>query len=84
MTADQANTLGLVLDIVGIIVIFIWGPPQPKLEEGEAILADGKVYDEEDHKIRRRRRIYTALSRLGLILLLAGFALQLIAIQLPL
>lgn len=46
LTADQANTLGLLLDIAGIIILFIWGPPQPKLDEGSALLLEGAEFDE--------------------------------------
>jgi hypothetical protein len=28
------NTIGLVFGLVGVVIIFIWGPPQPQLEEG--------------------------------------------------
>ena len=25
--ADQANTWGLIMDMLGIVIVFFWGPP---------------------------------------------------------
>lgn len=82
MAADQANTLGLILGMVGILLLFIWGPPQPKLEEGSALLLSGAAYAEEDRKTRRKRKTYTIRSRIGLLMILIGFGFQLLAIYL--
>ncbi len=80
MTPDQANSLGLILDMLGIVVIFIWGPPQPKLEEGSALLLSGAAYADEDKKTRRKHKLYTIMSRVGLLMILAGFGFQLLAV----
>lgn len=82
MTADQANTWGLILDMLGILIVFVWGPPQPKLKEGSALLLSGAAYADEDVKTRRKRKIYTIRSRVGLFLIFVGFGLQLLAIYL--
>jgi hypothetical protein len=33
LTAQWLNRLGLVLGIAGVVILFIWGPPQPNFEE---------------------------------------------------
>ena len=82
MTADQANTWGLILDMLGILIVFFWGPPQPIFKEGSFLLLSGAVYTDEDRKTRRKRKIYTIMSRIGLFLIFVGFGLQLLAIYL--
>ncbi len=37
MRIKIVNTIGLTLGIVGVVFIFIWGPPQPQLELGISI-----------------------------------------------
>ena len=33
MNPRLLNTVGLVLGMLGVLIIFIWGPPQPDFEE---------------------------------------------------
>jgi hypothetical protein len=76
--------IGLVLGMAGVVLIFIWGPPQPDLEEGIALgvtsLPDGTPVADHNAKIRKLKRRYTWMSRLGLALIFAGFALQTVAV----
>jgi hypothetical protein len=68
-----------------VIFIFVWGPPQPQLDEGIGLgLAEdtpiddsGKTVKEFNDEIRKRRKKYKVLSKLGLGLIFIGFALQL-------
>ena len=40
--AQILNTIGLSFGMVGVIIIFIFGPPQPNLEEGvRMVVEDG-------------------------------------------
>lgn len=79
------NSTGLVLGIAGVILIFIWGPPQPQLEEGINVGASedtpiddsGKTVKEFNEEIRIKRRKYNLFSRFGLGLIFWGFILQL-------
>ena len=32
------STIGLILGIVGVVLIFIWGPPQPSFEGDKLLL----------------------------------------------
>lgn len=70
------NTSGLILNILGVGVVFFFGFPQPSHHDGN-LLAWG-----EDASAAPRRRRYKLLSQLGLALMIAGFALQLAAIWL--
>lgn len=87
MTAQWLNTIGLVLGMAGVVLIFIWGPPQPDLNESVGIaletatvLADGtKVSDLED-VTRRRKRRHQIISSIGLVLVFCGFGVQLCAV----
>ena len=35
MTARWLNTVGLLLGMAGVVILFIWGPPQPNFIEGD-------------------------------------------------
>lgn len=77
--------IGLVLDIIGIAIIFKYGPPQPAHEEGVSLafgedttFTDGLSVREINAEIERRRRKYQMYSRVALSLLLLGFLLQLV------
>lgn len=91
MTSQTANALGLMLGIVGVVIIFFWGPPQPYLETGMAlgledattISSSGKTVAEHNREIEAIRHRYVLLSRLGLTLIGVGFVFQFIAIWLP-
>ena len=86
------NTLGLVLGIIGVIIIFVWGPPQPQLDTGVSIGIEdatpidktGKTVGEYNQEIIRRRNIHIFMSQLGLVLIMIGFAFQLWATWVPL
>jgi hypothetical protein len=79
------NTIGLVFGLVGVIIIFIWGPPQPQLDEGIGLgLEDntpidesGKTVREHNVEVRIKRRQHNLMSRVGLGLIFFGFIFQL-------
>jgi hypothetical protein len=35
LTAQCLNTIGLALGMAGVVILFIWGPPQPDFIEGD-------------------------------------------------
>jgi len=76
MTATYLNRLGLALGIIGVVLIFVWGPPQPSLEEATFLTTEGPLDLVEAAAIRRRRRRHEVLSRIGLGFVGAGFAAQ--------
>lgn len=80
------NTIGLLFNIGGVALLFCFGPPQPTLEEGVGIgaedgtrLKDGRTVAEHNAAVRKLKRQHENLSRLALILIMFGFALQLCA-----
>lgn len=75
LTAKLISSAGLVLDIVGVCILFKFGFPQPD-HTAEVILVTGQT----DPDAPRRRIIYIAMSSIGLISLVGGFALQLWAL----
>lgn len=86
ITAQVLNTIGLGLGMLGVALIFIWGPPQPKLEEGVGRgleagtkLVNGLTVGQHDVLIRRRRFRHTLLSRVGLGFVFVGFLFQLLS-----
>ncbi|HJX23247.1 MAG TPA: hypothetical protein VJ574_02410 [Candidatus Bathyarchaeia archaeon] len=79
-------SIGLVLDIVGVIFIFIWGPPMPEMEgsvglalESGTVLKNGTMVADEEKKQLQRRKTHNIISRAGLGIICVGFLLQLIS-----
>ena len=87
MSAQIVNTIGLCFGIVGVAMIFFWGPPQPILDSGMGLgLEDetqiddsGKTVAEYDKEISARRCRHWVVSGLGLGFVGFGFVLQLLA-----
>ncbi|KFC68443.1 hypothetical protein FF80_01883 [Devosia sp. LC5] len=83
-------TIGLTLNMVGVIFAFVWGHPQPDHDTSVSIgvgelpsdytMSTGETYAAWVKRKRDRKRRFTALSRAGLGLMFAGFAFQLIAV----
>ena len=91
MTPQATNTIGLVLGILGVMLIFIWGPPQPNLETGISLGIEdatpiddtGKTVADRNREVDALRRRHVVLSRVGLALIGLGFLFQLAASWLP-
>ena len=85
MTCPQLlNSIGLVFGMVGVLVIFRFGPPQPNLETGVSlglengtVLPDGRTVVESDKEVEKTRTVYACMSKFGLALVFIGFAFQL-------
>lgn len=80
------NSVGLVFGMLGVLLIFRFGPPMPDLEHGVGLgldadtrLADGRTVAEHNADRLRLRTRHLRISRVGLLLMFAGFALQLSA-----
>jgi hypothetical protein len=83
------NSTGLVLGMIGVVLIFIWGPPQPQLNGGVGLsledgtpLENGLTVAENNQIVKRRRYQHKIISGLGLLLVFLGFLAQFIAVQL--
>ena len=73
------NTIGLLFSIGGVALLFRFGPPMPTLEEGVPLGVEGKAVDEHNARVRKLRQKHEKWSRIALILIIFGFALQLCA-----
>jgi hypothetical protein len=72
--AQIVSCLGLVLDILGAILIFRFGLPASINPEGHSFL----LLEETDEAMKRTAARYDFRGRIGMYLLIAGFAGQLI------
>ena len=86
MMTQIINSFGLVLGITGAGILFRWGFPQPSFEEGVGlgledanILENGLTVAENNQKVREEKERFTRISKLGLALIIIGFAFQLVA-----
>ena len=84
MCSQMINTIGLILDIIGAIVLFFYSRPQPSFEEGmglgleeATVLSDGRTVAEHNEEVRRIRDKHIRRSRIGMLILAIGFAFQL-------
>ena len=85
------STIGLILGIIGVLTLFFCGPPQPtltpgvslELENGTTIDDSGKTVADFNREIEERRKTCTIISRIGLFLIMIGFALQIWAVWSP-
>jgi hypothetical protein len=75
MTARWFNTVGLLLGMAGVVILFIWGPPQPDLDSHIKL-----VLDQEDETKQPLKGQYEIMSDIGLGLIGLGFGAQLIAV----
>ncbi len=89
LPAQWLNTIGLVLGIAGVLIIFRWGPPQPDFDEGialgisfteDTVFEDGTKPSETVASVKRRKRIHQVMSHIGLGLIGLGFFVQLVAV----
>jgi hypothetical protein len=91
MKSRKLSTIGLIFGIIGVLIVFVWGPPQPTLRKGISLgLSNGTVIDDsgktvEDYnnEISSRTRLYITMSHFGLIMIIIGFGFQLWAVWLP-
>jgi len=80
MNINWLASIGLVLDIIGAIILFMYGLPSKAKSHGGALIleenpSDKKFRDAENKKIER-------WANIGLILIIAGFLFQLVATNL--
>ena len=77
---------GLILNMIGVLIVFVFGFPQPDYDAGCSIigLEGGTVIDDNgttvDDKVEQDhidKKWHKALSILGLVYLFAGFGFQL-------
>lgn len=92
INSRSLNTVGLIFGILGVIIVFIWGAPQPDFTTGVSLgLPDGTVIDQKTQKtvadrnkeVLDMKKVYSYRSRFGLFLIMIGFGFQLCAVWVP-
>jgi hypothetical protein len=73
MTGEIASSIGLLLDIVGVILVFQYGLPDDISRGGHTY----RIIEQTDEAEIAKGKHYDRMGRIGLILLIGGFALQL-------
>jgi hypothetical protein len=77
---SRAFTLiGLAQTLVGVLILFRWGMPF-HVPTGGAIHI---ITEQADEKEKALERIYTIIGYVGLVLLIAGTVLQMVAVLMP-
>lgn len=84
MNLKLSNQIGLILCITGTSIIFIWGPPHPSFSKGVGIAVSdntiiddtGKTAKEHDMEVEKKEKLYSCMSKLGIILIIIGFVFQ--------
>ncbi|MEJ2046199.1 MAG: hypothetical protein P8X74_20305 [Reinekea sp.] len=84
MNPEEINSLGLVLNILGVVLLFFFGFPQPSHDEGVSLglsgnttFTDGSSVASIKAAAKRRKCFYKFFSYFALVLLFTGFVLQL-------
>jgi hypothetical protein len=74
-TSNIINSIGLVLDIIGVLLIWRYGLPEAISRTGTVHLIMENVDVSEIAEAKR----YDCIARCGIVLLVGGFFLQLIS-----
>jgi hypothetical protein len=72
-SANLVNSFGLVLDILGVVLIWKFGLPEPLSREGHSYF----ILEGSDETEKARAAKYDRWSKTGLALVVLGFAIQL-------
>jgi len=74
------NFIGLIFDIIGVIILFLYGPPVIRITpEGHSILPYNAMDDSITRENQAKYRKHSHRSKLGMVCILLGFILQLFA-----
>jgi hypothetical protein len=77
MINPTLNTIGLVLAITGVVLIFFYGPPMPDLRTEVHIVTEQGLPPAERAQVTERLLKHQVYPKLGLGLILMGFLFQL-------
>ena len=75
MFGQSWTVIGLLVEFVGVLMIFKWGPPQPEFDD--YVTVSVSMSKAEERKVRRRKLEYRIMSSLALGLIAMGLFFQL-------
>jgi len=75
ISSELLNSLGLVLDIIGAVILFFFGLT-PKIDTEGTVYLIAEQKDEDEIK---RGKFYKIMSSIGIGLIAVGFIFQLIS-----
>jgi hypothetical protein len=76
MNPNLLNAVGLSLNVVGVVIAFKFGFPQPSFEEGMALGIGGPQADQNTAAVRIKKKRYRRWSLSALALILSGLVCQ--------
>lgn len=82
MPDDYSRTLtlvGLALNLLGVLLLFRWGMPFRVRRGGASYF----LLEQDDVEAIARERVYSIIGYVGLVLLIAGTVLQMVAVLMP-
>lgn len=78
------GTIGLVMNIIGVVLLFFFGFPQPNFDEGVGLgleddtpLGNGKTVKEQNDEACQKKKLYKKMAIAALVFLFFGFIFQL-------
>jgi hypothetical protein len=80
---QHSNSIGLMFDIVGAFLLALFGLPPAVSREGTIYVVEGARAVGTDPAAARKAKRYERLGRVGLGLLIIGFALQFVSSVVP-
>ena len=75
MTSNTINTIGLIFDIIGVLMLFKYGLPSELSKEGTVFMA----FQKNDEGEKRKWKKYHFWSKVGLLSILIGFLFQIVS-----
>ena len=75
LSSETINTVGLALDIVGVVLLFRFGLP-PDVRRGGTV---SLILEQTDEDEARKAKRYDKFSYSALVMIVIGFLLQIVA-----
>jgi len=84
MASNLMSSGGLILNIVGVVILFFYAPMQPNHYNDGSFGFKDESPNAEEKQVARQKRVkkFKINSRIGLIFIFIGFVLQLISVLL--
>jgi len=77
MTPKALNIIGLIFGMIGVAIIFVWGPPQPNFHDYGYLIINDEDTERGVAETAAIKKRYSVMSAVGLISVIIGFGFQL-------